>query len=68
MTIKKIIYCSFLLLLFGINKLVAQESILSGKVVDTKQLALKSASVELFDSTGLKLTTTITDSTGSFSF
>ncbi|MEY3676539.1 MAG: hypothetical protein RJB67_1029 [Bacteroidota bacterium] len=68
MTIKKIIYCSFLLLLFGINKLVAQESILSGKVVNTNQLALKSASVQLFDSSGLKVTTTITDSTGSFSF
>jgi len=68
MTIKKIIYCSFLFLLVGINKLVAQESILSGKVVDTNQLALKSASVELFDSSGLKVTSTITDSTGNFSF
>jgi hypothetical protein len=67
MTIKKIIYCSFLLLLVGINKLVAQESILSGKVVDTNQLALKSASVQLFDSTGLKVITTITDSAGNFS-
>ena len=68
MTIKKIIYCAFLLLLIGINKLVAQESILTGKVVDTKQLALKSANVQLFDSTGTKVTTTMTDSSGNFSF
>ena len=68
MTIKKIIYCTCVVLLICVNKLAAQESILSGKVVDTKQLALKSASIELFDSTGLKVTTTITDSNGNFTF
>ena len=67
MTIKKIIYCISLILLVGIQKLIAQESIVSGKVVDTKQLALKSASVQLFDSTGTRVATTITDSLGNFS-
>jgi len=68
MTIKKIIYCTCVVILICVNKLVAQELILSGKVVDTNQLALKSASVEIFDSTGSKVTTTITDSTGNFTF
>ncbi len=68
MTIKKIIYYTCVVLLICVNKLVAQESILSGKVVDTKLGALKSANVQLFDSAGSKVTTTITDSTGNFSF
>jgi ferric enterobactin receptor len=67
MTIKKIIYCISLILLIGTQKLIAQESILSGKVVDTKQLALKFASVQLFDSTGTRVAITITDSLGKFS-